>query len=171
MKTKRGVFLFFKKIFQMEIFQKPLLFFPNSADFPAAIDQYFFQKIEKIMAAEIQSGVLRAESADTMQMNRQNWQYYFDKNFEILGFFQLKFPRKNWLEMGSVKSLQAGLGGKMMVDFQRIKTQIGVKNAFAITKDWRTATKFFAAKTGGAILPFPSWFEREREDRYFIHWK
>ncbi len=132
-------------------------------------------EIAQNIKTQSQNGILIPKTAEEIFKNQDAWFPQFDQQGNLTGFFEYRTHKgTNDAEMGSVMSLKKGTGTILLQVFntQRKLQKSGL--GFAITKDFETAQKFFAAQTKGKILKphdFPDWFHRVKDDRFMIQWK
>lgn len=141
------------------------------------ISETLATRMAELILPYAQQEVLMPKTAQEIFTNQELWFPKFNQADEIIGFFEYRtHDRTDLAEMGSVLSLESGVGQCLLQVFNTQKDIRGASGGFAVTKDSKTAHDFFSHLTEGDIQSeenFPAWFKevRESSDRYFIQWK
>jgi N-acetylglutamate synthase-like GNAT family acetyltransferase len=137
------------------------------------ISEALASQMAELISPLSEKGILMPKTAAEIFASQDHWHPQFDTNGNIIGFFEYRTHENTQLaEMGSVLSLQSGIGQCLLQIFNTQKDIRGASGGFAVTKDFKTANQFFAEQTQGDVsTEFPKWFEREKSDRYFIQWR
>jgi len=128
------------------------------------------EEIAGIIKPLAETGTLLPRSSTNILNNLEDWIIKRDEYGNIIGFAEFRHHTPDTSEIGSMVSLQPGIGSCLLQSFEVRRKALGIAQGCAITKDISTAQNFFQAKTAGIITDFPSWFKREKDDRYFVSW-
>ncbi len=119
-------------------------------------------------------GILLPRTIGEIRANFDQWLLAMNPSQQLIGFAEFRHPAQGYAhdfaEIGSVVSLRPGAGKILLDMFETKRKTLQIAHGCAITKDLKTARNFFVARTNGVITDFPTWFDREKDDRYFVYW-
>ncbi len=132
-------------------------------------DQILAEEMISAMNSHVEKGTMLAQNVEDILQSFESWFVGINQQGQLAGFFCFRRPPcQQYAELGSVLSLENGVGKALIQKFEAERSKEGQPYGCAITKN---RAEFFALQTQGKIsIIFPEWYKKSKDDKYFVSW-